>query len=308
MSLTIEQKKQISDFTDRREFVEKGGLMTDLDGTVIQEHEGKYFMPDLVREGLVKMYNAQCPVIINTMRFPISVIKTFATDWFVMSKASVPLVSLNGSQIGFINKDKKSKFTFQEIEAFPLKKEEVKKFISDIEQILEQGGSVLVFYYPRDWVKGEIIWTSDKEKTSETKDRYRSASHVYNSNMEELTRNLESEDICMIFLKAIQSDPATPFTNTDYKDFYSHQNVDKLFGAKKMISHLEREIHQFVGAGDTPMDVFLKEVGQVIKVGGLNMNFEFNSPVIELKHVPDIGEVFTEVAGSCAGSESLLNS
>ena len=255
-------------------------------------------MPDEVRKGLTDMYNTSCPVIINTMRFPLSVIKTFAADWYDLSKASVPLVSLNGSQIGFINKNN-SDFTFQETSAFPLKGEEILKFISDVDNILGNSGSVHVFYYPRDWNKGEIIWTSDKEKVSETKDKYKSASFVYNSDLKTLHNNLNTEDICMIFLLPVITDNDTSFVHTNHKDFYTHQKVDKLSGAKKMISHLHRQIDYFVGAGDTPMDVFLKEVGLVIKVGKMDFNFSFKSSVLQLEHVPDIGEVFTEVAKGC---------
>lgn len=307
MSLTKEQKKQISDFTNRPEFVELGGLMTDLDGTVIQQKDGRYFMPEQVREGLTDMYNTSCPVVINTMRFPLSVIKTFATDWYDMSKASVPLVSLNGSQVGYINKDNKARFTFEETDAFPLKENEISKFISDVDAILSNNGNVLVFYYPRAWNKGEIIWTPDKEKVEETKKKYRSASHVYSGKLNTLHDHLLSEDICMIFLLATKTDADVPYLQTNHKDFYTRRNVDKLYGAKKMISSLHRKIDHFIGAGDTPMDVFLKEVGQVVKVGNMDFPFQFNSPVLHLDHVPDIGEVFSEVAKYCRESESELN-
>jgi len=301
MSLTKEQRVQISDFSDRLDFIHKGGLMTDLDGTVIQEQEGRYFMPEKVQQGLMDMYNTTCPIVINTMRFPMSVIKTFANDWYDISKASVPLVSLNGSQIGYINKETKSKFTFEEIDAFPLKKAEINHFISDIENILSNAGRIVVFYYPRDWKKGEIIWIPEKDRLAEAKERYKSASKVYTSDLQTLKDNLAEEDICMIFLKVSQ-DAGTSFDHTNFKDFYSSNKVDKLFGAKKIISHLDREMSNFIGAGDTPMDVFLKEIGQAIKVGNMDFHFEFNSNVLRLEQVSDIGEVFTEVAKTCVAS------
>lgn len=305
MSLTKEQKKQISDFCNRPEFMEKGGLMTDLDGTVIQQKDGRYFMPDSVKTGLTNMYEGSCPVIINTMRFPLSVIDTFADDWYHMSNASVPLVSLNGSQMGYINKEEKTGFTFEEVDAYPLKAEEIKKFMADVARILDNNGNVLVFYYPRAWTKGEIIWTSDKEKVAETKEKFRSASKVYSCDLQKLHEHLDAEDICMLFLRETEAKAGMTYLQTDHKDFYSHKNVDKLYGAKKMISHLGREIDYFIGAGDTPMDVFLKEVGQAIKVGNMDLKIGFKSNALLLENVPDIGEVFTEVANNCADCQNV---
>ena len=304
MPLTKQQKQQISDFSDTLDFTQRGGLMTDLDGTVIQQKDGRYFMPEPVKLGLADMYNTHCPVIINSMRFPLSVIKTFAEDWYTISKASVPLVSLNGSQTGFIHKEKKTGFTFEETAAFPLKEKDLKVFVSDLDNVLKDGGNPVVFYYPRDWTKGEIIWTPDKGLVKEMKERYRSASHVYGGNTEKLYEDLSAEDISMIFLlPGEDQDNSARFTG--FKDFYSHTNVDKLYGAKKMIAQLGRKIDHFIGAGDTPMDVFLKEVGLVLKVGMLNLNFDCKSTVLQIDQLDEIGEVFTELSMTCQPSKSV---
>lgn len=298
MPLSKQQKKVISDFTSQPDFLEKGGLITDLDGTVIQQHEGRYFMPDEVGAGLAELYHSNCAVIINSMRFPLSVINTFAENWYGMSNASIPVVSLNGSQSGYIHKEK-SGFTFEEVNAFPLSEKEIRHLVKDVDGILNNGRSALVFYYPRDWKKGEIIWTPQKDKVPEMKDKYRSASKVYSSDLETLKEHLLAEEICMVFLLPVEVEAGSPFQHTDHKDFYSHLNVDKLYGAKKFMSHLGLKIDHFIGAGDTPMDVFLKEVGLVLKVGNLNLNFDCASEVIELQQIADIGEVFTAVAESC---------
>lgn len=303
MPLTKQQKQEISDFSDSLDFMHKGGLMTDLDGTVIQQKDGRYFMPDPVRTGLMDIYNTHCTVIINTMRFPLSVIKTFADDWYNISKASVPLVSLNGSQTGFVHKEK-SGFTFEETDAFPLKNKDITTFISDLNNVLKDGGKPIVFYYPRDWKKGEIIWTPDKGLVKEMKEKYRSASHVYGADIQKLHEDLNAEDISMIFLLP-GADPDNSARFTGFKDFYSHHNVDKLYGAKKMISQLGRKIDHFIGAGDTPMDVFLKEVGLVLKVGTMNLNFDCKSTVLQIDRLDEIGEVFTELSLICQPSKSV---
>jgi hypothetical protein len=304
MSLTKEQKRQISDFSDHPDFSRKGGLITDLDGTVIQQKDGRYFMPEPVQYGLTEIYQAGCQVIINTMRFPLSVIKTFAEDWYTISQGSVPLVSLNGSQTGYIHKDEKSGFTFEEIESFPLREKELARFIADLDGILSTDGSPLVFYYPRNWQKGEIIWTPDAGRVNEIKDRYRSASQVYGGDVRKLQDHLGAEDINMIFLLP-GTDPSNAPQFTGFKDFYSGQHVNKLTGAKKMIHHLGRKIDHFIGAGDTPMDVFLKEVGLVLKVGTLNLDFDCKSEVLQIDRLEEIGEAFTELAMSFQGTKSL---
>ncbi|GLU51210.1 HAD hydrolase family protein [Dyadobacter frigoris] len=305
MPLTNQQKQQISDFSDRIDLIEQGGLITDLDGTLIRQDGGRYFMPDPVSTGLQGIYNTNCPVVINSIRFPLSVINTFAKQWFSISKVSVPLVTLNGSQTGYIHKDKKGGFTFEEVESFPLGQKELASFISDLENITEGGGNALAFYYPRDWKKGEIIWTADPDKVAETKQKYKSASHVHAGDIKSLDQHLGNEDISMIFLLDLREDSGIPARHSDHKDFYTAKNVNKSSGAKNMVKHLDRQIHHFIGAGDTPMDVFLKEVGLALKVGRMDLGFECKSPVVQIDHIEDIGDVFNEIAISCTRSKIL---
>lgn len=305
MSLTKHQKEQISDFSDRIDLIEQGGLITDLDGTLIRNDNGRYFMPDPVSIGLQSVYNTNCPVIINSIRFPLSVINTFAKEWFSISKISVPLVTLNGSQTGYIHKDKKNGFTFEEVESFPLGQKELASFISDLENMTKDGGDALAFYYPRDWKKGEIIWTPDKNKVAEIKQKYKSASHVHAGDIKSLHQLLEDEDISMIFLLDLRQDSGIPARHSDHKDFYTARSVNKLSGAKKMVKHLDRQIQHFIGAGDTPMDVFLKEVGLVLKVGGMDLGFDCKSPLVQIDNIEEIGDIFNEIAKSCTRSKIL---
>ena len=119
MALDRHQKKLIRDFSKRQEFIQLGGVLTDLDGTVIKEKSGESYMPQEVQHGLARMYGASCPVIINTLRFPLSIINNFANKWHRLTQDSIPVVTLNGAQSGYIIKQKE-KFTFQETVAFPL--------------------------------------------------------------------------------------------------------------------------------------------------------------------------------------------
>ena len=45
MALTEDQKKFIQDFASQPGFKRQGGLMTDLDGTIVQHQAGNYTIP-----------------------------------------------------------------------------------------------------------------------------------------------------------------------------------------------------------------------------------------------------------------------
>ena len=54
---------------------------------------------------------------------------------------------------------------FEEITAFPLTNVEIDEVLAGVKGLLDGGiNDILVFYYPRDWRMGEIIWTPVAEK------------------------------------------------------------------------------------------------------------------------------------------------
>src|SRR5215208_6592954 len=133
---------------------------TDLDGTAVHEFQGKIAIPKEVELGLMRHYERGRPLILNSLRFPLSVIRTFGQDWYRLSNAPIPTVTLNGSLIGFVKKTDHSELEFEEAAAFPLTKEEILKALKGVEGLLNRGiKNLLVFYYPRDWRLGEVIWT-----------------------------------------------------------------------------------------------------------------------------------------------------
>ncbi|MDQ4142092.1 MAG: HAD hydrolase family protein [Bacteroidota bacterium] len=300
MALTEKQKKIIQDFASHPDFRQYGGLMTDLDGTIVQHQDGNYFIPPEVQAGLHNLYQVNCPIILNTIRFPISVIKTFAAVLYPIAQNPIPVISLNGSQWGYISQGKDEEFSFTEAGAQPLKSTEIKSFMADIQLLIQNKvPNIAVFYYPRHWTKGEIIWSAEEDRVAEIAQTYKSASWVYSSNLTVLEENLVAEEISMIFLLVKKDQIQGTHLQYNIKDFYTTAGVNKLAGAHAFVNQLRSNLKNFIGAGDTPMDVFLKETGAVIKVGDLPLHFDCQATILPVDTVSEIGEVFNQIAEGC---------
>jgi len=298
MNLNEEQSQHLKDFFYKSNFSDKGGVITDLDGTAIHEYQGKYSVPKEVELGLKKVHDLGRPVVINTLRFPLSVMRTFGKEWYRISNAPVPTVLMNGSQLGYMIETGKGEFGYEEIAAFPLNEQEIEGVITNVRELTTNGiNDLLVFYYPRDWTKGEIIWTPAADKVSTVQNKYLSASKVYTSGLEELNTSLKAEDICMIFLLIdIPQDKLMAYQHTKKSSFFTHAGVDKLFGAEQIAKHLHFSLEHSVGAGDTEMDTFLKGVGLAIHVGNNILPYNGSFPSLHVPGSPELGELLFELA------------
>src|SRR5215216_2618305 len=118
MAPSIEIDKEIRKFVQESNFATNGGVITDLDGTAVHEEQGRIYIPEPVEFGLKALYDAGRPVILNSLRFPLSVMRTFGKEWIAISNAPIPVVSMNGSQIGYVSKDEKGELCFEEIAAY----------------------------------------------------------------------------------------------------------------------------------------------------------------------------------------------
>ena len=91
-----------------RAFIEARGkpgvahVITDLDGTALHEREGRVWIPPAVERGLQRVHEHGGTVVVNTLRFPGSVIAVLAPEWTRITGAPLPLVSLKGSQVGHL--------------------------------------------------------------------------------------------------------------------------------------------------------------------------------------------------------------
>jgi hydroxymethylpyrimidine pyrophosphatase-like HAD family hydrolase len=298
MALSENQYHQLHDFWNQSKFDRCGAVITDLDGTAIHEYQGRYSIPQSVELGLNKIYELGRPVVLNTLRFPLSVIRTFGKEWYRISNDPIPTVLMNGSQLGYILKETNENFVYEEINAFPLQPDEIDKPLGIIENFIAEGvAELLVFYYPRNWKLGEIIWTPLEDKINTVQNKYISASKVYSSPLNSLKKDLLSQEICMIFLLIdLPQDKLMAYQHTKRSNFFTHKGVDKEFGAEQISKHLSFELKHSIGAGDSEMDSFLKSVGLAIHVGNPFLSYQGLLPPLRVDSSTEFGEILFELA------------
>src|SRR5829696_2183642 len=124
MAVSEEVEAKLQLFMRQSSFATEGAVITDLDGTAVHEYHGKITIPKEVELGLMRHYERGRPLIINSLRFPLSVIRTFGQDWYKLSNAPIPTVTLNGSLMGYVKKTGEGELVFEESAAFPLTHEE----------------------------------------------------------------------------------------------------------------------------------------------------------------------------------------
>lgn len=298
MSISAEVDEVLKNFVRTSGFAQTGGVVTDLDGTAVHEDQGRIIIPEPVEFGLKAIYEAGRPVILNSLRFPLSVMRTFGKEWYKISGAPIPVVSMNGSQLGYVSVDEKGELCFEEITAFPLTKKEIDEVLEGVEGLLKGDiRDVLLFYYPRDWRMGEIIWTPVAEKVIPVKEKYASASSVTAVELEKLREQLHAEEICMIFLLIERpADQLMAYQHSKPSSFFTHKGVDKLAGTQRIAEHLKIDLDESVGAGDTPMDIFLNGVGFAVHVGGFDLEFKGKQYTVKLNNSFELGDFLFRLA------------
>src|SRR4030095_6493103 len=132
-----EIENAIGDFAHRSGFTEHGGVVIDLDGTAVQQEKGRILIRQPVELGLKALYERGRPVVLNSLRFPLSVMRTFGKEWLAISGSPVPVVSMNRSQFGYVKRDEKSELCFEEVAAFPLTANEIDAALTGVEALLE---------------------------------------------------------------------------------------------------------------------------------------------------------------------------
>src|SRR6476620_11199087 len=275
MALIAKVGRGLKDFVEQSRFTSDGGVVMDLDGTAVHEENGRTYIPQPVEFGLKALYDRGRPVVLNSLRFPLSVMRTFGKEWLAISGAPIPVISMNGSQIGYVQRDEKDELCFEEIAAFPLTANEIDAVVTGVDALLQDGiRDVLLFYYPRDWRMGEIIWTPVAGKVEHVKEKYRSASAVTAVEPEKLQEQLHKEEICMIFLLIERNaDELMAYQHSKPSSFFTTKGVDKLTGAQTAADYIGFDMKASLGAGDTSMDVFLNGVGMAVQVGPRELPF-----------------------------------
>lgn len=304
MTLSVEVEAKLQQFITESTFAESGGVVTDLDGTAVHEYQGKVVIPSEVEFGLKRHYDLGRPLVLNSLRFPLSVIRTFGKEWYRIANAPIPTVTLNGSLIGFV-KSIESELVFEEAGAFPLTPEEIGEALEGVKGLLDEGiKNLLVFYYPRDWRIGEVIWTPSAENVEHVKEKYRSASAVTAVEFPKLHDQMLIEEVCMIFLLIdLPEDQLMAYQHTKRSNFITHKGVDKLFGARAMAEFLKFDLEQSLGAGDAELDTFLSGVGLSVLVGNNQLEFRGLVETIKLGSALEFGALLFRAA-DLAGARS----
>jgi hypothetical protein len=298
MAISPEAEEKLRKFIDESSFATAGGVVTDLDGTAVHEFQGRIVIPKEVELGLMRHYERGRPLMLNSLRFPLSVIRTFGQDWYKLSNAPIPTVTLNGSLMGYVTKTVEDELEFQEVAAFPLTEPEILAALEGVRGILDGGiKNVLVFYYPRDWRIGEVIWTPVPENIIPVKEKYLSASAVTAVEFPKLQEQMLAEEICMIFLLIdAPEDQLMAYQHTRRSNFITHKGVDKLFGSRAMAEHLHCDLRDSLGAGDTELDNFLSGVGLALLVGNNQLNFQGLADTIKLRDSLELGALLFRAA------------
>jgi hypothetical protein len=187
---------------------------------------------------------------------------------------------------------------FEELTAFPLTAAEIDQTLDSVVQLVQDGiKQILLFYYPRDWRAGEVIWTPIPDRVLPVKEKYVSASSVTAVELPRLREVLHSEDICMMLLLVdIPEDRRMAYQHTQRSSFVTRAGVDKLFGAHRIAELLKFDLGSSVGAGDTEMDRFLNGVGLAVLVGELPLGFQGTIATLRLKTSLEFGETLFGLA------------
>jgi hydroxymethylpyrimidine pyrophosphatase-like HAD family hydrolase len=225
-------------------------------------------------------------------------LRTFGREWYSISNSPIPLVSLNGSLVGLVTKNDKDELMFEEIAAFPITVAEIEEVLRGVKGLLDNNvKDLLIFYYPRDWRMGEIIWTPVPDNVYHVKQKYLSASSVTAVEFDKLCDQLKAEQVCMIFLLIdLPQDRLMAYQHTKRSNFFTRKGVDKLFGAQQIARHIGVDLAQSIGAGDTELDSFLNGVGLAVLVGNNNLDYKGMVQTIRLNDAFQFGALLFRLA------------
>ncbi len=278
-------------------FRHAGGVITDLDGTALEEWEGALRVEPSIALGLKALAEQGRPVALNTLRFPLNVIRSFGRSWGAITGEPLPLVSLNGAITGHLVHARGDAVVFEELDALPLAAPELDELLEGIGGLRENGvEELLCFAYPRDWTAGEVIWAPDAARADAARAKYRSASEVWTGEVAELAARLHAREHCMVFLLVeIPEDRRMAYQHARPSSFVTHRGLDKMDGARRLAGRLGFALEDSVGCGDTPMDSFLAGCGLAVQVGrplehkGLRATLRVDTP-------RDLGTVLDRLA------------
>lgn len=298
MDSSAETDQTLRGFLATSAFARSGAVITDLDGTALHEHEGRLRVAPEVEFGLKGLSDLGRPVAINTLRFPLNVVRSFGRAWAAITDAPLPLVSLNGAVTGHLHHGSGDAVVFEEFDAVPLAPSDITEVLLGVEGLVEGGVSaLLLFAYPRDWTAGEIIWTPDPARVDATRAKYVSASEVWSGPVTALRDRLAAREHCMAFLLVdAPEERLMAYQHAKPGHFITRAGVDKLAGAERLATALGFALEHSIGAGDTPMDSFLSGCGLALQVGPMDLEHRGLAATLKLPDPPALGATLHRLA------------
>ena len=113
-----------------------------------------------------------------------------------------------------------------------------------------------------------------------------------------LQEQLHEEEICMIFLLIERpADDLMAYQHSKPSSFFTTKGVDKLTGAQAAADYIGFDMAASLGAGDTPMDVFLNGVGMAVHVGDRELEFRGVHSTLRVSNSFELGDVLFRLAG-----------
>jgi len=281
-------------------------LVLDLDGTALLEDHGKVFISGSVEKGVKCLYDLKVPVVLNTLRFPLSVMTTVGEAWYHIADAPILSVLLNGSVLGYI-KCRDEHLIFEELAAFPLSSEEVTALVGGVAQLAKSGiDDMLLFYYSRDWQKGETLWTPEAERVPSLQKKFVSASRVISGPLEALPEEMLRLEICMASLFIDRpEDTLMAYQHSKRNNFITAKGVNKASGLRAMAAKLDLNCADALGAGDTEMDTFLSEAGFAVLVGEAKLPFRGRQETVRVSTPLELGELIVAYANGLSEKAGL---
>jgi hydroxymethylpyrimidine pyrophosphatase-like HAD family hydrolase len=305
MAMTMEPAEyldRLARFVASSRFRDAGAVITDLDGTAVLEEAGRVLLSPSVSTGLELVHAAGREVMINTLRFPLSVIRVIGEEWRRASGSDMVVVTLKGSLVGRITSSEPGALAFEEIAAFPLTQQEVSEVMRGVRGLVAQGADdILVFFYPRDWRLGELIWTPDPARVEAVRRKYLSASEVFTGPPDALEVRLAQQEQCMVFLLIdAPGDRLMAYQHTQRTQFITHAGVDKRHGAQALAGALGISLEDSIGSGDAEPDTFLDAVGLAVIVGNQDLAFKGLRDTLRLPNAPAFGDLLIALARGIA--------
>ena len=109
----------------------------------------------------------------------------------------------------------------------------------------------------------------------------------------------------MIFLLVeVEEDRLMAYQHAKRSSFITRSGIDKLAGAQRIADRLGFDLGQSVGAGDTPMDSFLKGVGLAVHVGPLELEYHGLLGTARVGDSFELGDLLFRLADLQRGSRS----